>query len=64
MPGVPGEEVFRELRRRWPALPVVVMTGAGPEEAAARFAGSLGLHFLAKPFRFGELLDAVRLADG
>jgi signal transduction histidine kinase/DNA-binding response OmpR family regulator len=55
MPGLGGEATFREIRRRWPTLPVVVSSGYVPEE------GELGnVPFLAKPYRPSDLLDVFR----
>jgi len=56
MPGLGGEATFHELRRRWPALPVVVSSGYMPQEG-----GDLQhVPFLAKPYRPSELIDLLR----
>lgn len=56
IPGVVGTALLDELRRRRPALPIVVVSGhpgekAGPLDARTRF--------LRKPFGLDELLAAV-----
>jgi CheY-like chemotaxis protein len=56
MPGLGGEATFHEIRRRWPALPVVVSSGYMPQEG-----GELQhVPFLAKPYRPSELIDLLR----
>jgi PAS domain S-box-containing protein len=56
MPGLGGEATFHEIRRRWPALPVVVSSGYMPQEG-----GDLqDVPFLAKPYRPSELIDLLR----
>lgn len=68
MPGKEGFETIREARRRWPALPVVVVSGGGsgqfggPDEFlgfARRFGAAAAL---SKPFRAEALLGVVREA--
>jgi signal transduction histidine kinase/CheY-like chemotaxis protein len=55
MPGLGGEATFRQIRHRWPDLPVIVSSGYMPQE------GELGdVPFLAKPYRPAELLDMLR----
>ena len=59
MPGASGHEVLRELKRREPDLPVIVLT-AEPASALRDVARSLGAdEFLTKPFSPLELLGAV-----
>jgi signal transduction histidine kinase/CheY-like chemotaxis protein len=67
MPGVSGDAVLRELRKRAPELPIVLCSGFSEEDA-----GRLPIHdgislFLQKPFRSSELrqkLHAVLEAAG
>lgn len=60
MPGMDGLTVLRELRSRGRRLPIVVLS------ARAEVEGSLSGHeggaeeYIAKPFRFEELLERVR----
>jgi putative two-component system response regulator len=62
MPGLSGLELLEEVRTARPALPVVLVTGAGTystlTEALARGADGLVI----KPFSHGELLTAVAAA--
>ncbi len=55
MPGMNGAEAAAELRKRWPAMPVVFVTGFA-DTAALRQAGASGSDAVVlKPFRDGEL---------
>ena len=55
MPTLGGEEAFRAMRQMRPDVRVVLMSGYGSHELAARF-GSAGLAgFIQKPFRVEEL---------
>lgn len=63
MPGLGGLATIPLLRKNWPALKIVAVSGAdhaGPVEVGAR-ATELGAnHFLRKPFETSELLRVVR----
>jgi DNA-binding NarL/FixJ family response regulator len=62
-----GEETFREIRRRWPELPVIVTSGYDEQDVVRRFAGEGLAGFLQKPFNvetFGERLREVLEPDG
>jgi CheY-like chemotaxis protein len=59
LPRRSGAEVLAEIKRRFPALPVLVLTGArdpGQREHAARLGADV---FLTKPFSPSELLEAI-----
>ena len=60
LPGASGLDVLGALDRRWPALPVVIMTAFGGPGvgAASRRLGAAA--YLEKPFRMGTLVDAIR----
>jgi two-component system nitrogen regulation response regulator NtrX len=56
MPGKDGIELLERLRRSWPELPVVMMSGHGTIETAVR-ATKLGAYdFLEKPLSYDKLL--------
>ena len=63
MPGREGLETILEMRRRWPAIPVIAMSGGGVNpagnylELAHRF-GAVAT--LAKPFKASELVTVIR----
>lgn len=62
MPEPDGLEILLELRRRFPAVKVVVMSGGGRwgTSTLLDIAHKLGASsILAKPFRLQELLDAL-----
>jgi DNA-binding NtrC family response regulator len=60
LPGASGLDVLDGLGRRWPALPVVIMTafgGPGVGNTARRLGAAA---YLEKPFRMGILVDEIR----
>jgi PAS domain S-box-containing protein len=62
MPGMGGEEVFRELHAAHPDLPVVLISGYDEQEAAVRFSGKGIAGFVRKPFDAEGLLGPIRKA--
>jgi signal transduction histidine kinase/CheY-like chemotaxis protein len=60
MPGPSGLDVHRELRRRAPALPVLLMSGYSAHDAREALAGGAPTAFLQKPFRLADLVRALR----
>ncbi|MFN8651902.1 MAG: response regulator [Gemmatimonadales bacterium] len=58
MPGMLGDALAMEVRRAWPDLPVLFVSG---EEAFQRLAGEAGgrARFLLKPFGPDELAEGV-----
>jgi DNA-binding response OmpR family regulator len=62
MPGaLDGIGLAREAQRLRPALKILLISGYNESAAEAR---SLGLTILRKPFKLGELADAIRDAGG
>ncbi len=60
MPGRDGLETLEALRRSWPWLPVVMMSGHGTVETAVR-ATKLGAYdFLEKPLSYDKIVLCVR----
>jgi CheY-like chemotaxis protein len=57
-----GWTVAERLQRRYPALPVLFMSGYAEPAFADGRGGSVGSHFIAKPFDRQKLLRAVRRA--
>ncbi|TFB95211.1 MULTISPECIES: response regulator transcription factor [unclassified Cryobacterium] len=61
LPGIDGYEVLRRLRAEDSALPVIVLTARdSAEDTLASLQGGAN-DYMAKPFRFDELLARVRL---
>jgi len=50
MPGRDGMSLMRQVKEKWPHIPIIVMSGYSEMDAAT---------FIAKPFTPDELLDAV-----
>ena len=59
MPGMDGLELARRLRRRFPDLPVVLVSGYA-EATIGEDLSAEGLRFLAKPYGPQDLVAAVR----
>jgi len=62
MPGGSGEEVFEQLRRIRPNIPVVMMSGFAEQDVIGRFLGMGVVGFLRKPFGPLSLFQAVQKA--
>jgi len=65
MPEFPGEMFYRAVERTKPHLcqRFIFMTGYRNDEKINRFIQAVGGMILWKPFKFGALLDAIRLID-
>lgn len=65
MPGQHGSKTFVEIRRQYPGMPVIVVTGYLIEEMAEKFTEQKPDLMLAKPYQPSHLVDAARafLAD-
>ncbi len=65
MPGTPGLETISEIRRQWPEIKILAISGGGSSKGDyLQYASRLGANaVLAKPFEPTEFLDIVaRLA--
>lgn len=62
MPGMGGKRTFRTMRKIRPGLPVVVSTGHGIEGTASEILQMGAAWYLGKPYRRGDLLQAVQNA--
>jgi DNA-binding NtrC family response regulator len=60
LPGASGLDVVREMRRRRPGMPIILITGYATAENATRAIDAGATAFLAKPFDDTELLNQVR----
>ena len=65
MPGQHGAKTFTEIRRQYPGMPVIVVTGHPIEDIETKFTGEKPELMLAKPYQPTHLIDAARafLAD-
>lgn len=65
MPGQHGSKTFVEIRRQYPGMPVIVVTGYLIEEMSEKFKDEKPDLILAKPYQPSHLIDAARafLAD-
>lgn len=59
MPDMGGLELQEELAKKYPALPVIIMTGHGDVPLAVRAMKAGAIDFLEKPFNRAQLLGAV-----
>lgn len=62
MPGASGSELARWLKERWPALPVIFMSGYPVEQLQREGAIRAGDALLQKPFSPAQLLASVATA--
>jgi DNA-binding response OmpR family regulator len=62
MPGIDGLEVLRRVKKRYPQIQVIILTGHGSDrdEAAARRLGAFD--HLQKPVDINELVQIMELA--
>jgi two-component system, cell cycle sensor histidine kinase and response regulator CckA len=59
MPGMSGDAVVREVRREWPQLPLVLMSGYSATEIAQEYADLQIDGILQKPFTLATLRAAL-----
>jgi two-component system cell cycle sensor histidine kinase/response regulator CckA len=64
MPGMSGPDLGRALRRKWPDLPILFISGHTGDVLLERGAQGPGTAFLQKPFRLADLTRAVEAALG
>ncbi len=60
MPGMTGDVLFGEMKRRWPDLPVIILTGTGTPEHAGKFSSEGVFHYLPKPCDVDILVGVIR----
>ena len=59
LPGTPSPEVYREVKRLRPDLPVVLTSAYSEEKVAAAFTGLTTQLFIRKPYRLEDLLKLL-----
>jgi len=62
MPGIGGAELARQLRTRWPALPIIFMSGYSAESLDLRNLAGVDAGLLEKPFTPDALVARVTAA--
>lgn len=62
MPGMSGVDLLSEIRKRFPSLPVLIITGKPTLDAAVDCMKSGAIDFLTKPFDILEFRDMVKAA--
>jgi FixJ family two-component response regulator len=62
LPDMSGLDLADRMQKRYPALPVLFMSGYAEAAFAQGRGGAVGSHFIAKPFDRQKLLRAVRRA--
>ena len=66
MPKMSGEELFEEMRRIRPDVPVILSSGYSEEEARRQFSGQQFNAFIHKPYQIDALIQKFKqvLEDG
>ena len=59
MPDMDGWETAREVRKRWPEMPIVLVTGYGPGTVPPPGEENLVDGIIGKPFDFGQVSDTL-----
>jgi PAS domain S-box-containing protein len=59
LPGMSGEELANEVRRRFPSLPVVIASGYGRSDVQGAGMQADGLQFISKPYSSIDLQQAL-----
>jgi DNA-binding response OmpR family regulator len=60
LPDQPGDILTRDVRRQWPAMPVVIASGRDRTEVAKNFADDDKVTAISKPYDIAMLLNALR----
>ncbi len=59
LPDMSGIEVLKEIKQAKPALPVIILTGYGDEEVAAKALRNGAMDYVKKPFSAPDLIGAI-----
>lgn len=63
MEGIDGMQFLTQVKERYPSTEVIVITGFATMETAKESFQKGVFDFLAKPFKIGEILEAVKKAE-
>lgn len=64
MPKHDGMYLLREIKKKWPDIPVIVMSGYDTREAIEEALRLGAIDFVPKPFTPDELLEAIHQVTG
>jgi CheY-like chemotaxis protein len=59
MPGMSGIELLKDTKKRWPDLPVAMITAYGDPESRKKANDAGAADFLTKPIDFAELKNKI-----
>ena len=59
MPVMDGPQAFTEIRKSWPSVRVILISGLNSEQVFPRFGNPAPDGYLQKPFTIGKLTDAL-----
>ena len=59
MPDKDGMSLLREVKEKWPNIPVIIMSGYTTTETVEQVSRTEAATFIAKPFTPDELVEAV-----
>jgi PAS domain S-box-containing protein len=62
MPGMSGEECFKQIKKIRPDMPVILSTGNSETETTSRLAGEAITGFLQKPYTAAQLAETIKSA--
>jgi DNA-binding NtrC family response regulator len=60
MPERDGMSLMREVKEKWPDIPVIIMSGYATNETVTQVSKTDAASFIAKPFTPDELAEAIR----
>ena len=58
--GMDGYELFRELKKLKPELPIIISSGFGDAEVASRIAREDIAGMISKPYHFDQLREVLK----
>ncbi len=60
MPGMDGQETFRQLRKLAPEIPVIIASGLSGDQVAGQFAGIPATAVIQKPYQIADLSATIQ----
>jgi len=60
MPGMRGDEVLEQIKRIYPLMPVIILTGYADVDTARKFGRIGASDFVSKPYEFDDFLARVQ----